>query len=171
VSTPASSEPLSLADAKLHLKVDTSDDDALITSQIVVARKWIELHCNKSLPQQTLKAYFDSTPPNGGKLLLPQSPCSSITSIEYIDTDGTTQTWASSLYTLDSVSVPARVYPAYGESWPSLRNENNSLIITYVAGKTSVDEEITHAMKLMIGSLYMSRENDCPVKTYLGGKA
>ena len=165
VTTPAVTEPLSLADAKEHLKVDTVDDDALITAQIVAARKWIEQYCNRSLPQQTLTAYFDTVPPSG-ILCLPQSPCISGTSINYVDTDGNTQVWSSSKYYVDTFTVPARIMVAYGESWPSTRSQMNAVNVVYEAGQTTVDEDIVHALKLMVGSLYAARENDCPFQSY-----
>jgi len=165
VTTPAVTEPLSLADAKEHLKVDTVDDDALITAQIVAARKWIEQYCNRSLPSQTLTAYFD-TAPYSGLLMLPQSPCISVTSINYVDTDGNTQVWDSSKYDVDTSSVPARLCPAYGESWPSVRSQMNAVNVVYVAGQASVEEDIIHALKLIVGSLYAARENDCPFQSY-----
>lgn len=165
VTTPAVSEPLSLADAKEHLKVDISDDDDLITAQIVAARKWIEQYCNRSLPQQTLTAYFGTVPPSG-ILWLPQSPCVSVTSINYVDTDGNTQVWSSSDYDVDTFMAPARIMAAYGESWPSTRSQMNAVNVVYVAGQATVDEDIVHALKLMVGSLYAARENDCPFQSY-----
>ena len=165
VTTPAVTEPLSLTDAKEHLKVDTVDDDALITAQIVAARKWIEQYCNRSLPSQTLTAYFD-TAPYGGLLMLPQSPCISVTSINYVDTDGNTQVWDSSKYDVDTNGSPARIYPAYGESWPTVRSQMNAVNVVYVVGQASVEEDIVHALKLMVGSLYAARENDCPFQSY-----
>jgi len=164
VTTPAVTEPLSLADAKEHLKVDTADDDSLITAQILAARKWIEQYCNRSLPSQTLTAYFDTLP--NGYLMLPQSPCISVTSINYVDTDGNIQVWDSSKYDVDTSSVPARIFTSYGESWPSVRSQMNAVNVVYVAGQSSVDEDIVHALKLMVGSLYAARENDCPFQSY-----
>ena len=166
VTTPAVSEPVSLADMKEHLKVDISDDDDLITSQIVAARKWIEFYCNRSLPSQTLTAFFDVFPYYYIYMILPQSPVVSVNSIKYIDTDGVEQTWDSSKYKVDTKNSPARVAPAYGESWPSARVEMNALYIEYVAGESTVSEDIIHALKMMVGTMYISRENDCPLQTY-----
>ena len=166
VTTPAASEPVSLADMKEHLKVDISDDDALITVQIVAARKWIEFYCNRSLPSQTLTAYFDMFPYYSAYMLIPQSPVASITSVKYIDTTGVEQTWDSSKYKIDTSHSPARLAPAYGESWPSIRAEMSALYIEYAAGESTVSADIVHALKMMVGSMYIGRENDCPLQTY-----
>lgn len=166
VTTPPVSEPVSLVDMKLHLKVDVVDDDALITSQIVTARKWVEFYCNKSIPPQTLTSKFDSFPNSDCKFLLPQSPVISVIYIKYIDDQGVLQTLDDSLYSVDVNNVPARVEPVYGESWPSTRSVMNSVSIEYVAGQSVVDTDIVHAVKLLVGSLYLARENDCPLQTY-----
>ena len=166
VTTPAASEPVSLADMKEHLKVDVSDDDDLITAQIVAARKWIEFYCNRSLPSQTLTAFFDVFPYHFTCMMLPQSPVVSVTSVKYIDTTGVEQTWDSSKYKVDTSNVPARITPAYGESWPSARVEMNALYIEYVTGESTVSADIAHALKMMVGSMYIGRENDCPMQTY-----
>lgn len=166
VTTPAASEPVSLADMKEHLKVDVVDDDALITTLIIAARKWIEFYCNRSVPSQTLTAKLDAFPNIDRSFIVPQSPVISVTSIQYIDAQGVLQTLDSSLYTVDIDSVPARIEPSYGNSWPSTRTQHNAVTIIYPAGQSSVDEDIVHALKLMVGSLYLARENDCPVQTY-----
>jgi len=43
VSTAPASEPITLAEAKLYLRVDTTADDALITALITAARETVEL--------------------------------------------------------------------------------------------------------------------------------
>jgi len=166
VTTPPASEPVSLADMKEHLKVDVSDDDALITLQIVAARRWAELFCNRSIPSQTLTATLDLFPSGDRCFILPQSPVISVTSIQYIDSVGDLQTLNSSLYTVDTNSIPARIEPVYGTSWPSTRTQLNAVTIVYVAGQSTVDDDIVHAIKLLVGSLYLARENDCPVQIY-----
>lgn len=160
------SEPITLAEAKAHLKVDVADDDALITAEIVAARKWAEQYCNRAIPRQTILATFDGAPPNGGNILLPQSPVYSITAISYIDNNGAVQTWDSSLYAQDLESSPARISPAYGESWPSIRQQNNALFVLYVAGESAIQAPIIHAIKMIVGSLYANRENDCTKQSF-----
>ena len=49
-------EFVSRSDAKAHLRVDFTDDDALITSLIVAARRWAEDYCDTTffLSQYTM---------------------------------------------------------------------------------------------------------------------
>ena len=164
VTTGPASEPVSLADMKEHLRVDITDDDDLITAQIVAARRWIEQYCNRSLFTQTLTAYFDRMPLD--RIMLPQSPVASVASFNYVDTSGDSQTITASDYLVDTVSTPCRIEPAYSKSWPSARTQLNAVNVVYVAGSASISEDIIHALKLMVGTMYLARENDCPMQTY-----
>src|SRR4051794_4197557 len=64
--TPPSVEPVTLAEAKLHCKVDFTDDDALITSLIAAARMVCETRLRQALVTQTWVLYLDSFPSAGG---------------------------------------------------------------------------------------------------------
>lgn len=162
VSVAPSSEPLLLAEAKAHLRVDHSDEDDLITALIVAARIAIENYLDQKLITQTIIEYFDAFPTT----VIPLTfwPVASITSIQYLDSDGTEQTWGSANYTTDIYGQfgegPARITPAYSVSYPSTRDVVNSVYVTYVAGygaAAAVPALIKSAMYLLITDLYDGR--------------
>jgi uncharacterized phiE125 gp8 family phage protein len=164
-SAPAA-EPLSLTEAKLHLRVEVSEDDALITSIIKAARVAIENYLDQKLVTQTVTEYFDAFPLSGA-LGLSFWPVQSISSITYTDTDGDTQTWAGASYDVDIYGQygrgPARIYPAYSESFPSVRSEMNAVAVTYIAGygaATTVPDLIKAAMRLLIAEMYENRTGE-----------
>ncbi len=64
--TPPAVEPIALADAKQHLRVISTDQDAIISRLIVAARRWCEAKLKQSLVTQTWKLYLDSFPSAGG---------------------------------------------------------------------------------------------------------
>ena len=136
ISVDATDQYISTANAKAHLKVDISDDDTLIDTLVVATRTYIEEYTGRTLVPKTLKLYLDRFPYDGQSILLPDGPTVSISSVQYVDGDGTTQTWSSSNYSIDAVSIPARLSPAYNVSYPSTRTQNNAVIITYIAGYT-----------------------------------
>ena len=160
------SEPLTTAEAKSHLRVTTSDEDTLIDTYISAARQWMELYLNRSIPEQTIVCVLDHFPYDGQSIKLPQSPASAITSIQYVDTNGDTQTWGSSNYTLDSYSEPSRVEAAYNVSYPSTRPQNNAVTITYTAGYSTIPADIKHALKMVVASMFLMRETECPQQLY-----
>ena len=166
VDTEPATEPLSLSDAKDHLRITDATEDSLITAYIVVARKWVENYCDRSIPSQTLKAYFDRFPYDGKCILLPRSPAISITTVEYVDTDGNSQTWGSKNYTIDVINEPSRFDTDYNVSYPSTRSQNNAVTITYTAGYSTVPVDIVHALKMIVGQLYNNREGECPQQLY-----
>lgn len=157
VKTAPTVEPLTVAEAKLHLRVDHPDDDATIERQIVAVRQLAEKFLRRSLITQTLQLHLDEFPV--GELVLPRGPVASITSITYVDTAGATQTVAS--YQSDLVSEPARLFPAYDELWPDTREVPNAVIVEYVAGYgaagSAVPEQIRAGMLLALSDLFENR--------------
>lgn len=163
-------EPITLAEAKLHLRVDTgiTDQDTLITGLIRGARGWVESYCRRSLVQRTLVLRMDNW---HAPILLPKGEVRSVSQVQYVDAGGATQTLAADQYQVDTYSVPARIVPAYGVVWPVVKTgEINAVLVTYVAGyapdesgsptdfTANVPDEIKSAMKLLIGTLYENRE-------------
>ena len=100
--TPPAEEPVSLTEAKLHLRVDFAEDDALITALITAARQAAETITGRQLVTARWKMTLDSFPgPTltsilagqafslpGHAILLHKCPVQSIVSIQYLDTAG-----------------------------------------------------------------------------------
>lgn len=154
------SEPITIAEAKVHLRVesDFTDDDTLITALIVAARQGAEHMTGRALIPQTLELALDEFEE---EISLLRPPLASVSSVKYVDADGVLQTLSTSDYILDDHSAPARVVPAYGTSWPSTRCQPNAVLIRYVAGyanAAAVPQEIKQWMLLRIGVMYENRE-------------
>src|SRR5262245_51469019 len=143
--TPVATEPISLAEAKAHCRVDVSDDDLLLSSLITAGREWAETYTHRAIPPQTWDYKLDGSP-CGDVLELPKAPVTSITSISYVDTVGTTQTWSSTFYTTDLPTGPwagpGRIAPAYGYTWPQARDVMNAFTVRFVAGYTTAPEAV-----------------------------
>lgn len=161
ITTDPASEPVSLDEAKTQLRVDASDEDAHITSLISVARRKVEQETGRVLISQTVKAYWDKWP-SGNALCLPLYPAASITSVEYIDEDGASQTWASSNYTADLVGMQPRIVANPDVDVPDLGDYLNAITVTYVAGQSTagaVPAELKHAILTTLTLLYERRED------------
>ena len=158
VITPPAVEPVSLAEAKLHLRVETDDEDALIASLISAARGQCEHLLERGVALQTVTLSIDEFPADG--IRLPMSPVVQIDSVEYVDADGVTQTMAPGDYYLDDSQSPNWLLPAYGDTWPSARVEANAVRVTYQVGFETCPAEIKAWLLLKVGSLYQHREAD-----------
>jgi uncharacterized phiE125 gp8 family phage protein len=163
VTTAPTTEPVSLTEAKLHLRVDHTTDDDLITDLIKVAREWCEAYEGRAYMTQTITAYMDRF---CGEILLPRPPLLSVTSVKYYDVSDSQQTLSSSNYDVDTTAEPGRITLAYGYTWPATLPDENAIEIIYKAGysvtaddATSVPSRVKTAIKLIIGHLYENREN------------
>ena len=159
VTTAPQTEPVTLVEAKLHLRVDHSADDDLITSLIVAAREYCEHYQNRAYIEQTITARLDSF---SKAMVLPMPPLISVSSVKYYDSAGDQQTLSSDLYDVDVTSEPGLVTLGYNDSYPTIQAIHHSIEIIYKAGygsaASSVPETIKAAMKLLIGHLYENRQ-------------
>jgi uncharacterized phiE125 gp8 family phage protein len=83
-----------------------------------------------------------------------------------VDSNGTTQTWAASNYTVDAPAgpecTPGRVIANYGVTYPSTQSIPNAVTVRFVAGygaaASAVPYGIKAAMKLLIGHWWVNRQ-------------
>ena len=173
--TPPAGEPVSLQEAKAHLRVDFDDDDGLIQALIAAARQAAETITNRQLMSARWKLVMDSFPgpslmgvPTGQPFSLPghailihKSPVLNVVSINYLDMAGVLQSMPASNYTVDAACEPARITPVFGQIWPIALPQIGAVSVTFDAGygaAASVPEGIKSWIKLRVGSLYAHRE-------------
>lgn len=166
VITAPASEPITLAEAKLHCKSETDADDARFTSWIVAAREVAEMRTNRALITQTREVKFSDWPGTDSKGMpmvfrLPGAPLTSVASVKYYDTDGTEQTLASTVYDVLTASMPGEVVLKPGQSWPAIQSgKRGPITIRYVCGHANaaaVPEDIKVAMFMLIENSYQHR--------------
>jgi len=109
--TPPALEPVSLTDAKAHLRLDTSDDDALVTAEIVAARVHVEAMTRRVLIEQGWRIYFDGWPKRR-VVKIPVAPLISLDSVTVYDEAGDPVVVDPGNYEVDTVAVPGRLFLA-----------------------------------------------------------
>lgn len=159
VITPPTVEPVTLAEAKLHVRAnDTTEEDAAIEAMITAAREECEHYLQRTIAPTVLGLYLDAFP--AGPILLPRGPVISIAQVQYVDADGVATVLPQARYSLDEAQLEPWILPAFGFDWPATRDEANALRVTYTAGFTACPASIKAWIMLRIGTLYRFREAD-----------
>lgn len=156
--------PISLAEAKTHLKVDHTDEDAYIVALVKAVTSKIENYLDRPLLNTQFQWVLDAFPCDS-VLYIPKPKLVSIDSITYLaSSDGNSTSWGSTYYNVDTISQPGRLEPAYDETWPTnVRTQNNAVTIKFTAGygttTTDIPEDILLGMKMLLTHVYENRQD------------
>lgn len=147
--------PLSLSAAKLHLRVDHTDDDTAITDILKAAFEMVERKTGRAYREQTATLYRDCFPAGAEPLVLPRPPLTSVTSITYTDSAGANKTLAADQYEVITSAVPGEIIPVNGVVWPVALDRRGSVRVTFAAGTASAcPDTILNAVRLIIDHEY-----------------
>lgn len=161
---------ISLEEAKDQVALYGGDGslDPLIQRYCNAATEFVERYTGRALITQTWRLSlnhfpcYDPTYRRNAELRIPRPRLQSVTSIQYDDENGITQTLDSSLYRATTDLEPARIEPTYNQVWPAIRCQREAVRITYVAGygdtEESVPEDIRHAILLMVSQWFNFRQ-------------
>ena len=153
--------PISIQDGKAQCRVDTDEDDLLISDYIGTATSRCELAARRTFITTTYDAYFDRWPPYSFEFPLP--PLQSVTGFYYTDDDGVETEWAATNYIVDTSSTPGRLRFKRTAVMPSVSlQEINGVRIRFVAGyggdPSDVPNIYKQAIKMLLGHYYENRE-------------
>jgi uncharacterized phiE125 gp8 family phage protein len=154
--TPPAIEPVTLAEAKAHLKVDTTDDDALITTLIAAARARAEWYTGRAFVTQSWMLWRDCWA-ELVEISLP--PLQAVTAVTVYAPDGTATVIDPSAYTVDTASQPARIQ--FGCIPPIGLRAINAVSIAFNAGygdgADDVPAPVREAILEIVAELYTYR--------------
>lgn len=181
VVVPATAEPVTVAEAAEHLRIDAYGSPAeypeatLLGALIVAAREYVEHVSGVTLCPQTLELTgrsfsgllrHEGDVDNG--IELRTSPVRGIESITYVDAAGASQSLDLASVLLDETADVPTIYPAYGTAlWPATRDQAAAVRIRFTAGYDAVGGSpsvtvlpfmLRAAVLLMVGHLYDNRE-------------
>jgi uncharacterized phiE125 gp8 family phage protein len=160
--TEPTEEPITLDEAKQHLRVDIDDDDTYIMGLIIAARMIAEERTNRALITQTWDMIIDDFPM--GDTIKLRKPClQSVESVNYTDSSGIEHIMPDTDYVVDTNSVPGRVFLGFAKIWPVVvLQPAASVRIRFTAGygdtADAVPQGLKNAMLLLIGNWYANRE-------------
>lgn len=165
ITTPPSEEPVTTSELRAHCRIDINDENTLLDTYEKAARISLENLTRRAFVTTTFKLTLDGFPMfqqgwyYNNPIWLPRADVIAISSITYVDANGSTQTLASNQYQL-TTGHPAKVVPAYGTSWPTTRYQPDAVSITFTAGygaATAVPENVKLAIKHLVSHWYNNR--------------
>jgi len=158
VITAATTYPISLTEAKSHLKVDTTADDTYIESIIKAATQLSEEYTNRffinTVIEQTCSSFSELE-------ALFKSKVSAVAHVKYYDSNNSLQTLDTSIYDVQLNYEPSQIQLVEGKIFPDITKRNDAVLARYTVGYGSaasdVPEIIKQAILLTIGNFYENR--------------
>lgn len=170
IEAPAQDDVLTVANAKLHMRVDFPDDDELIESYIATAISNIDGRdgwLGRALAPQRWElrlAGFN----NGRTIHIPLPPLIEVESVKYYDTDDVLQTVPADDYEVNGIGGfgRGRVLLKHGRQWPAVGTRAENVLVRFRAGyvtdaspeTTNVPAPILTAIKRQVAAMYEHRE-------------
>lgn len=152
-------EPVTVAEAKAHLRVDASAEDTLIASLILTSRLHIETAFGLALITQSWRLLLDRWP--SAPLQLPLRPLQAIDEVRVLSADGDPTIIATAGYLADTASTPPRLVHT-GAIWPQPGQAANGIEIDFTAGygdaAADVPAPIRQALLLLVAHWYEHRD-------------
>jgi uncharacterized phiE125 gp8 family phage protein len=160
LSGPAA-EPVSLDDAKAYLKLDTDDEDALVTTLVTAARLHVEGTTGRALLNQSWRLVLDDWP-SVGLLRLPVAPLQSLTAITAYDINGDPVTLSTDGVLWDAQAAPTLLYLPAGFGDAVILRPLQAIEIDYVAGygtdPADVPATLRQALLLLVAYWFEHRD-------------
>jgi uncharacterized phiE125 gp8 family phage protein len=153
-TTGVSSEPITLAEAKVQVRVGGAAEDTLIQRLITTARDHVEKVCGQYFAQRTVEVHCDAFCDFARLEVL---PVITVSGIDYIDGAGAPQVLDDSIYDLRSDGLEASIITKPGNTWPTIQR-GSRIKVTADVGVAGAPPTVVHAMMLLIGAWYDNRE-------------
>lgn len=168
---PPSAEPVSLAEVRLHCKIDAElssplpahPEDDLLRTLITAAREHVERFTARALTDATYE--YRCSGPAVGCIALPLGPIDAVASVVYLDEDEAEQTLDEAVWYFDDDPWSPRIALRKDQVWPAIYGRRDAVRVTFTGGVASpnpVPPALLVAIKLLVGHWYANRESASP---------
>ena len=153
-------EPVTVSEAKAHLRLDGSAEDILIASLIVTSRLHVEAALGLALITQGWRLTLDRWPPGREPVRFPLRPIAAVTSVTLYDANGDATLITSDRYLLDGQALSPRLIPNGGWTAPGRAHAGIEIEFEAGIGATAADvpAPIRHAILLLVAHWYEHRD-------------
>lgn len=160
LTSPPTVEPVTLAEAKAHLRIEHTDEDALIASLVLAARLHVERLLAIAMLNQGWSLLLDRWPSDA--VTIPLYPVASLTAVTVRDADGLPAVVPAADYSLDKASRMARLDRSSATVvWPPPGPPMNGIEISFQAGfgdtAMQVPEPLRQAVVRLAADWYEAR--------------
>lgn len=163
ITAPTLTSPVTVDDLLAHSRIDSDEENTELVALLAAATDEAESYTWRRFLTQTWDFYYDEfTDP----MRLYYPPVSSITSVKYLDSNGTLQTLSSTYYELGEVNGEAVCRLKYNMSWPTARDHPDAVVIRCVCGygdSEDVPPQILHAIRIHAAHYFEHREGEVPL--------
>ncbi|MGL4488778.1 MAG: head-tail connector protein [Rhizobiaceae bacterium] len=151
-------EPVTLAEARAHLRVTSSSEDALISNLIASAREEVEAATGVALITQDWRLYLDAWP-ECAVVRLPKHPVQSVSAVTVYDAAGAPTSIVPSAVNLDRASRPARFARPESAALPGKAMNGTQIDFRAGFGATGVDvpDGLKRAILLLVAFWFEHR--------------
>jgi uncharacterized phiE125 gp8 family phage protein len=160
LTAPPLAEPVSLAEAKAHLRVTHNEEDAAIGALIASARRVAEARTGLCFIAQDWTVFRDGWPERG-TIEIPLAPVLSIEELAVFGEDGQKAVIEPAHYLLDAASRPPRLLLRGSRIWPRPGQPVNGIGIRVRAGygtaPASVPTALRQAVLMLVAHFYAQR--------------
>jgi uncharacterized phiE125 gp8 family phage protein len=173
VTTPPACYPVSLAEARAQLAIDTQDYDPRLAGYIAAATAFVEVHTGRALITRAYRGFMNWWPTDNQtgavmrSIAIDKPPLISVTALTTYDDSDTPTLFSPSYYFVDTARTHGRIVLRRGVVWPMFPTAlrvANGIQIDWVAGygpnPGDVPEEIRLAIQLMVGMFNEQRGDE-----------
>jgi len=163
IMTPPASEPVSLAEAKLYLRIDHAHEDELIETLIGAAREAVEAAIGRALISRTVRESLDIWVPEAAQgAVLGLGPVSDIVAVRLLADNGSQSVLDPERYRFEGGRDRPRLVFAAGV--PATLRQVGGIEIEYQCGFAASAEDLPVALRLavlqIVASLYELRQGE-----------
>jgi|SRR6185437_140286 len=155
--TPPAIEPLTVAEAKAYLRVETADDDTVIAALIAAARLHVEAQTQTALITQGRRLVLDCWPERG-RITVRPGPLQALTAARVFDFDGHVRAVDTQGFAPDAASSMLAFMP-WTVPLPTRIAAGIELDVTVGFGDAASDvpEPLRQAMRMFVAHWYDNR--------------
>ena len=154
--TGPTEEPVTLAEARAHLRLDATNEDALLAALMTAARAALEGQTRRAFVTQSWRLILNEWP--GDRVTLPLAPVSAVTAVTLHDTDGDRTVEPAAYETSLEGDAPQLACVA---GWPAPTRRIGGISIDFTAGyggAEAVPQPLKQAILLLAANWFENRE-------------